>query len=110
MKTRFTYAHLLFALALILAVGVRFWNLGAAPLIDSEARLASQALDLSRGEALALGAHPAYLVLLAALFGVVEASNGLARLFPALAGSLVVLLPFFFKNRGINRNASLFGK
>jgi hypothetical protein len=94
---RTTFEHALYTLAFLLALGLRFYRLGDAPLTDAEAQWALQALQIARGglfrEALGLGPHPAYLLLTGATFSVVEASNFLARFWPALAGSLLALLP-----------------
>ena len=83
----------LYGLALALGLGLRLYALGAAPLTDAEATLALQALDLSRGGQPLLGAQPAYILLTGLGFTLFTASAFLARLLPALAGSLLVLLP-----------------
>lgn len=98
-----TFEHLLYALALTLALGVRLLNLGAAPLSEAEAGWALQALP---GGTLA-GPQPAYLLLTRALFTLFNTStNFLARFWPALAGSLLVLLPLFFRG-WLGRSAAL---
>ena len=88
----------LYWLAFLLALGLRLFQLGAASLTDNEAGWALQALSLARGQAVILGAQPAYLMLTTLLFSVFKDSNFLARLFPALAGSLVVWVPFYFQH------------
>ncbi|MEJ5224219.1 MAG: hypothetical protein WHV44_07160 [Anaerolineales bacterium] len=87
---------ILLALAVGLGVFIRLLNLGAIPLSDSEARWALQALDLSRGLRPQIGPTPGYVTLTAALFYLFTASDALARLIPALAGSALVLAPLFF--------------
>lgn len=89
--------HYIYWLAFLLAVGMRFFQLGAAPLGDAEAGWAMQALGLAHGQAVTLGAQPAYLLLTGLLFSLFRDTNFLARLFPALAGCLVVWLPFYFR-------------
>jgi hypothetical protein len=84
------------AFIVLLAIGVRFYGLGAAPLSDFEAERALQALQVSRGEQVALGAGPAYPLLTGFLISVSEASNFIARFLPALAGALLVVLPLMF--------------
>jgi hypothetical protein len=98
--------HSLYALAFILALGVRLFRLGALPLSDEEARWALQALSIARGEPFAMGPQPLYVVLTGLLFALFSAGNFLARLLPALAGAGLVLLPLF--HRGwLGRYASL---
>ncbi len=102
--------HVLFLLAFLIGLGVRLLNLGAVPLSDAEATWALQALHIARGLTAAgtftPGPQPGYLALTGALFAVVEANNALARLWPALAGSLLVFLPLLFRPQ-IPRNAGL---
>lgn len=94
---RITNENLLFVLAFFLGVGVRFLNLGAAPLSDFEAQWALQALSLSQGEAAALGPQPAYVMLTGSTFFVLGSTNALARLWPAIAGSLLVAVPYLLR-------------
>lgn len=96
---RLTLETTLFALAFVLALVIRLVGLGALPLGDAEATWAMQALDLARGTLPVGPQHPAYAVLTGALFSLLPADNALARLFPALAGSLLVLLPCFLRRR-----------
>jgi len=112
---RLTLEHTLYALAFALALTLRFLHLGALPLSDFEADWAFQALQLARGAhpvtpALAAGAsvgpNPAYVLLTSILFFVFGASSFLARFWPALAGSVLVLTPFFFRDR-LGRLAAL---
>jgi hypothetical protein len=86
-------------LAFLLAAGLRFYQLGAASLSDVEAGWALQALGLAHGSPTTLGAQPAYLVITSLLFSIIKSSNFLARFVPALAGSLIVWLPFYFRRR-----------
>jgi hypothetical protein len=88
-----TYEDALYLLAFGLALGFRLFSLGAAPLTDAEANWALQALDLSRGSQPQIGAQAAYVLLTGLGFTIFSATNFLARLLPALAGSLLVLLP-----------------
>jgi hypothetical protein len=89
----------LYVLALLLGLAVRLVRLGTLPLTDSEARWALQALGAASGTHPVLGAEPAYVVLTALLFFAYGgATNFLARLVPALAGSALVLVPKLFKD------------
>ncbi|MBN1538462.1 MAG: hypothetical protein JW908_17130 [Anaerolineales bacterium] len=98
MKTnRLTTEHLLFALALLLGLGLRLLNLGQAPLSDSESAWALQALSVAQGGNLSIGSQPGYVFLTGALFWLFNDSNTIARLLPALAGSVLILTPLFFR-------------
>lgn len=111
---------IIFVLAILLALGVRFYNLGGAPLSDSEAKWALQALEVTQNNSsisdTTFGPQPAYIFLTGILFGIFGSSNFLARFWPALAGVLLVLLPFILSrpsswgglyDLSINRKAAL---
>ncbi len=111
----------LYLLALLLALGVRLFNLGAAPLSDYEAGWALQAWQVSgavrvqpqfaegavqAGTVLELGPQPAYIFLTGASFALFGANNFLARFWPALVGALLVLVPYLFRH-ALGRNVAL---
>jgi hypothetical protein len=100
---RWKIEHSLYALAVLLALGVRLARLGAFPLSNFEAGWALQALSLSIGREPAaqvtLGANPGYWLITSLLFSVIGDSNFVARLWPALTGAALVLLPLFFRRR-----------
>jgi hypothetical protein len=89
----------LYFLVFAVALGVRLLNLGAAPLNDSEAQWAMQALNSMRG-ASSIGAQPGYIMLTGLLFNLLPATNALARLLPALLGSMIVFLPAILRSAG----------
>ncbi len=93
----YSHEHYFYWLAFLIALALRLFQLGLAPLSETEAGWALQALSLARGQTVTLGAQPAYLVLTSQLFSLMDATNFLARLCPALAGSLLVWLPFCFR-------------
>ena len=101
-----TTEHFLFGLAVLLAAGIRFLGLGNTPLSDAEATWALQAIDLARGSHVLIGPQPGYILLTAAGFFLWGASEFLARFWPALAGTALVLAPVLFRDR-IGRNAAL---
>jgi hypothetical protein len=107
---RLTREDALFFLALGLGLFVRFLDLGKAPLSDLEAGWALQALQVGRGsfngQFLAIGPQPAYVLLTGVLFYLSDATNFLARFWPAAAGASLVLLPYFFRRR-LGRIAAL---
>lgn len=100
-----TNEDLLYFLAFILALGVRLLNLGALPLTDFEAGWAIQAFDLSRGSLEISGPHPGFINLTGLLFSVFGSSDAMARLLPALVGSLMVLAPLAFRKKLSRRGA-----
>ncbi len=89
--------HYLYWLAFAIALVLRFFQLGAAPLADAEANWALQALGLANSGVTTIGAQPAYVLLTSILFSLFGKTNFIARFLPALLGSLVVWLPFYFR-------------
>ena len=92
-----TIENLLYGLAFLLALGLRTYNLGAAPLSEFEAGWALQALQIESGQLAEIGPQPAYSLLTAGIFFLLGDRDGLARLLPALAGSVLVLMPLLFR-------------
>jgi len=107
---KINFEHALYLVAFLLALAIRFVNLGAMALPDAEANWALQALQLAHSGPLkasfAWGPQPGYIILTGATFALFGAGNGLARLWPALAGSLLVLVPIFFR-RELGKPAAL---
>lgn len=98
MKNRnITIEHALYILAFTVALSVRFINIGAQPLSEFEAQSALQAYHLAEGEPAQIGNQPAYTVFTAFLFTLFGSNEFLARLLPALVGSLLIILPFAFR-------------
>ncbi len=97
-----TIEHSLYLLAFLLALGVRVLRLGAAPLSEFEAGWALQALGLSQGKSILLGTQPLYALFTGLVFALRGSGNALARLFPVLAGSALVIVPFQW-SRGLKR-------
>ena len=96
----FQRESLLYGVALAVAIGMRFIGLGAEPLNSLEARWALQALGVAGGSHAALGSQTLYVLLTSVVFYAYGgATNALARLVPALAGSAMVLLPALFRDR-----------
>ncbi len=86
-----------YGLAFLVALGLRLYQLGAAPLSEAEAGWALQALGLAHGQSVTLGSQPAYILITSQLFSILGDTNFLARFIPALAGSLLIWLPFYFR-------------
>ena len=90
----------LWALIVLLAATLRLSNLGTWPLLMGEAAQAWGAWDLLQsGTAATPGYSPLLLVL--NLFGFFSfgASDAIARLWPALLGTGLVILPFFLRTK-----------
>jgi hypothetical protein len=96
-SNRWTIEGSLYALAMLLALVVRLTVLKSTALNDVEAGWALQALGLARGQAINIGSQPLYVMFTGLLFSLLGSDNFLARLLPALAGSLMVLFPFFLR-------------
>lgn len=92
-----TIEQTVYLLAFLLALGIRLFNLGAAPLSDFEAGWALNALDVARGGVGALGPSPGYIMLTGLSIFLMGSTNFLARFWPALAGSLLVWLPYLLR-------------
>jgi len=89
--------------AMLLAFYLRFFHLGVTPLSDIEATAALRAWQISEGNALPvsydLGAQPGYTLLTSALFELTQSTNFMARLLPALAGALLILVPYLARRQ-----------
>jgi hypothetical protein len=94
-----TLEHAFYILALALAVGLRFLHLDKLPLSNYEADWALQALHVAQGLQPAIGSNPAYVHLTAIFFFMFGATDFLARLMPALAGTALVMAPWLLRNR-----------
>src|SRR6266542_486856 len=98
-SSRLKYEGWLYWLAFLLALGFRLIQLGATPLADSEATLAMQALNITRGASPFLGPQPAYILATSIFFAVIKSTNFMARFVPAFVGSLLVFTPSFFREQ-----------
>jgi hypothetical protein len=105
-KKTITLEHALYILALCLALAFRLIGLGALPFNETEAAWAWQAYQVSQAETVQIGSQPAYVLLTGLLFFIFSSSEYLARLLPAVLGSMVIAVPFVFKDR-IGRKAAL---
>lgn len=97
---RFKYEILLYLLAFTLALGIRLLHLGSMPLTDAESTPALQALRISQNVDTPIDPQPFYILSTSVLFLLFGGGNNfLARLIPALMGSLLVLAPLLFDDR-----------
>jgi uncharacterized protein (TIGR03663 family) len=99
---KLTIETILYILIFTLALLLRFYNLGATPLSEGEAKWAFQAYQIANSSPeihdTGIGPQPAYLFLTNFLFDLFGSTNFLARFWPALAGVLLILLPLFFRH------------
>jgi hypothetical protein len=93
------HESVLYVIAFILAAALRFIQLGALPLSDTEATWALQALHVAQGAKPLLASQPIYILPTSALFFLFGDSNFLARFIPALTGSALILVPYLFRSR-----------
>lgn len=104
-----TVERMAYGVILVVAFALRFAGLGQQPLTPGEAEQAWSALAMLRGEMQfpAAGVSPLLLSLHWFTFGLTRAGETLARLWPALAGTALVLLPYGLR-RELGRSGALF--
>jgi uncharacterized protein (TIGR03663 family) len=97
----------LYVLIGMVAVGLRFYALGAQPLRESEATQALAAWQFYQGNLEGTAGYSPLLFLSNVFtFVLLGASNALARLVPALFGTALAVLPYFLRPR-LGRRGSL---
>ena len=104
-----TVEHGLYVAIVLLAFGLRFINLGVAPLMPLEAAQVWPAWLAATGTQVAGAPVPTsalFYGLQSLLFFVAGANDVLARLLPALVGTALVVLPWWWRDR-IGRGAAL---
>jgi hypothetical protein len=99
--------HALFISAFILALALRLIKLDSLPLGDLEASWALQAFHLSQNAHPVLGSQSGYILPTALLFFIFGSTDFMARVMPALAGSLLVLIPYILRDRLPGKSAIL---
>lgn len=96
---RLNYEALLYLIAFSLALIMRFAFLGDPTMNDAEAQLALQSHGIIKNGSLVITAPPSYLAPTTLLFFLFGSSTFLARMFPAVVGSLLCFFPYFLKGR-----------
>ncbi len=91
--------RLLWLLAISLALLLRLVKLGAAPLTDLEASNALPVFNWLQNGLVPTGSQAAYTLFSGFVFFLFNSTNLAARLVPAIAGSLLVLAPLFFRGQ-----------
>lgn len=84
---------------LLIALLIRFARLDSTPFSSGEMDLSWQAFQVVRGEPIESGAHLAYLGLTSLTFFLTQANEFMARFWPALLGSLFVLVPLLWQEK-----------
>lgn len=87
-----------YAALAVAALGVRLIGLGHLPLSEAEAGLALQSAGKIVGDVGAVPSQPGYEALTRMLFVLFGTGDFLARFWPAVMGSLLVITPYYFKN------------
>ena len=95
-----------FLLAFLVGLGLRLWRLGSMRFTLAEAQIAQNAWQMAIGKATELPGNMSYAGLSALLFTLFEPSFLFARLMPALFGSSLILVPWFWRDR-IGKTAAL---
>ena len=95
-----------FLLAFLVGLGLRLWRLGSMRFTLAEAQIAQSAWQMAIGKATELPGNMSYAGLSALLFTLFEPSFLFARLMPALFGSSLILVPWFWRDR-IGKTAAL---
>lgn len=109
MKTwlsKLTFETGLYFLAFALGGLVRIVLLGHTAPGDTEARLALQAMDLVRGGGVVSAPEPGYILLTSLVMFLFDATNFTARLWPALAGTLLIAAAWLLRDQ-IGRKPAL---
>jgi len=101
-----TIEQTLYILILVIAVGIRILGIDDVPLSDYEAGRAVEALQASRGESPNFSPGPAYPVLTGLTFFLFANTNAYARIWPIIAGCLLVISPYFMRSL-LGRKAAL---
>lgn len=99
---KITNEQFLYLLAFLLAILLRLVNLGAFPLSDQEASWALQAEQISQIDPEqfdSIFSQPAYIFLTGISFFLFDSSNFLARFWPALIGSTLVISAYLLRNK-----------
>jgi len=91
--------NLAFLMVFVIALGLRFSQLNALPLDDIEAVDALSALALADNKSPIDAINASYSYLTSTLFRMLGSNEWLARFWPALAGSLLAILPFMFRHK-----------
>ena len=95
-----------FLLAFLVGLGLRLWHLESMRFTLAEAQIAQSAWQMAIGKATELPGNMSYAGLSALLFTLFEPSFLFARLMPALFGSSLILVPWFWRDR-IGKTAAL---
>lgn len=93
----------------LLAAAIRLVQLGQPQLSSAEAAIVMPALELANHTLTTAYANTAYTLLTALGFTLFDATTFLARLFPAICGTLLVLSPLLFRKYLSDKTALVIG-
>lgn len=94
-----------FLLAFLVGLGLRLWRLGEMRFTLAETQIAQGAWQMALGDASGLTGNISYAGLSAVVFRIFEPSFFFARLLPAVAGSSLILVPWFWQDQLGNNTA-----
>jgi 4-amino-4-deoxy-L-arabinose transferase-like glycosyltransferase len=100
MAQRTTYSSelILYSLIALLALVLRFADLGLAPLTEFEAQSAYVTHSLTTYKTSDISDQPAYVLLTSPIFSLFGSNEFLARLVPTLFGLALVAIPYFWRD------------
>jgi hypothetical protein len=93
-RSQTTIEQILYLGVFLLALALRVSQLGGVALNEAEAGQALRAYDLAEGQAVSVGSQASYVLLTWLNFAILGSSAFLARMWPALLGAGIVLLPY----------------
>ncbi len=97
--SKITLEHILYGIICLIASALRFVQLGSTSLTGTEALLALLAQQLAKGVHPQISPQAGYVIWTSLLFYVFQASQFLARFWPAVAGSILILAPYLFRRQ-----------
>ena len=98
-KNKKYFEPLLYTGIFFLGLLLRLCRLGSLPLTDYEATWAFQAFSIAQRSAVVVGSQASYVGLTSLSFYLLDSSRFVARFWPAIMGSLIVLLPYIWREK-----------
>ncbi|MFH1445995.1 MAG: hypothetical protein ABIG43_01105 [Chloroflexota bacterium] len=98
-KTKKHLEPLLYISIFLLGLFLRLCRVGSLPLTDYEARWAFQAFSIAQRNTVRVGSQASYVGLTSLSFYLLDSSRFIARFWPAIVGSLIVLIPYIWQEK-----------
>lgn len=98
-KTKKHLEPLLYIGIFLLGLFLRFCRVGSLPLTDYEAKWAFQAFSIAQRNTVGVGSQASYVGLTSLSFYLLDSSRFIARFWPAIVGSLIVLIPYMWREK-----------